>query len=184
MTFSPEASSADSAPALRPPAITIEAGYRAGAFGRCTEMHARYYARQAGFGAQFEALVASDLAEFSARLHRPCNQMWLALQTGRIVGTVAIDGEDLGQSIAHLRWFIVDEGLRGGGTGRRLLSAAVTFCEARAFEAIHLWTFEGLHAARHLYEEHGFVLTEERLGRRWGNDVQEQRFVKPIATST
>lgn len=162
------------------PSITIKAGYRAGALGRCVEMHARYYAREAGFGASFEALVASGLAEFSARLDRPCNSLWLALLEGRTVGTVAIDGEDMGPSIAHLRWFIVDDGVRGVGAGKGLLSAAVGFCEAQGFEAVHLWTFRGLHAARHLYEAQGFFLAEERPGRQWGKEVMEQRFVRLI----
>lgn len=164
-----------------PPAITVEAGYRPGALARCAEMHALYYAREAGFGAAFEAIVASGLAEFSGRLDRPCNGLWLALREGRVVGTVAIDGEDMGPGIAHLRWFIVDDGARGGGAGRKLLSAAVAFCEAQGFDAIHLWTFQGLHAARHLYEAQGFALAEERQGRQWGTEVLEQRFVRPIA---
>ncbi|MEH3062363.1 MAG: helix-turn-helix domain-containing GNAT family N-acetyltransferase [Methylobacterium radiotolerans] len=162
------------------PPIAIEAGYRAGALGRCAEMHARYYAREAGFGASFEALVASGLAEFSGRLDRSCNRLFLALQERRIVGTVAIDGEDMGPGIAHLRWFIVDDGVQGSGVGKGLLSAALEFCEAQGFEAIHLWTFRGLHAARHLYEARGFVLTEERLGRQWNAEVMEQHFVRSV----
>ncbi|PZP44887.1 MAG: MarR family transcriptional regulator [Azospirillum brasilense] len=164
-----------------PPAIVIEEGYRAGALGCCVEMHARYYAREAGFGASFEAIVAAGLAEFSARLDRPGNGLWLALQGHRIVGTVAVDGEDMGPGIAHLRWFIVDDGARGGGAGRKLLSAAVAFCEARGFEAIELRTFQGLHAARHLYESEGFRLVEERPGRQWGREVLEQRFARRAA---
>ncbi|RVU17863.1 bifunctional helix-turn-helix transcriptional regulator/GNAT family N-acetyltransferase [Methylobacterium oryzihabitans] len=165
------------------PSVTIEAGYRPGALGRCAEMHARYYAREAGFGASFEALVASGLAEFSGRLDRPCNGLWLALREDRVVGTVAIDGEHLGPGLAHLRWLIVDDGVRGGGAGRALLSAAVGFCEAQGFDAVHLWTFQGLHAARHLYERQGFVLAEQRPGRRWDSEVMEQRFVRPVAKS-
>ncbi|UHD47892.1 helix-turn-helix domain-containing GNAT family N-acetyltransferase [Aureimonas altamirensis] len=163
--------------------ITIEAGYRAGAFGRCAEMHARYYAQEAGFGASFEALVASGLAEFSSRLDRCCNGLWLALRQGRVVGTVAIDGEDMEPGIAHLRWFILDDGVRGGGAGKALLSAAMDFCEARGFKAVHLWTFPGLHAARHLYEAQGFVLAEERPGQQWGTQVMEQRFVRSLRKS-
>jgi DNA-binding MarR family transcriptional regulator/GNAT superfamily N-acetyltransferase len=164
------------------PGITIEPGYHPGVLGRCAEMHARFYAREAGFGAAFEALVASGLAEFCGRLDRPCNELWIALRNGEIVGTVAIDGEDLCPGIAHLRWFIVDDAARGGGTGRALLSAAVAFCDAKPFQAIHLWTFYGLHAARHLYEAHGFVLAEERPGQQWGKTVMEQRFVRSETT--
>lgn len=161
-------------------AVEIKAGYRPGAIARCVDMHANYYARTAKFGRPFEAQVAAGLAEFSARLDKPCNQLWLAIQLDRIVGTVAIDGEDLGEGRAHLRWFIVDDGMRGAGVGRRLLSEAVAFCERRHFAECHLWTFRGLDAARRLYEAHGFSLVEERPGRQWGEEVLEQRFVRQM----
>ncbi len=167
-----------------PAAITIEAGYRTGALARCTEMHARYYARTVGFGCSFEALIAAGLADFAVRLDRGCNALWLAIREERIVGTVAIDGEDMGAGIAHLRWFIVDDEARGTGAGKQLLSAAVGFCERHGFDAIHLWTFQGLHTARHLYETQGFSLAEERPGQQWGTEVLEQRFVKPIAPAS
>lgn len=158
--------------------IQIEAGYRSGAIGRCAEMHALFYVRMSGFGREFEAQVASGIAEFSARLGKACNGLWLALQSEHIVGTIAIDGEDLGPGIAHLRWFIVDDGIRGSGIGRRLLADAISFCDQRDFRETHLWTFKGLDAARRLYEAHGFVLAEERPGTQWGTEVLEQRFVR------
>ncbi len=158
--------------------IDIVAGYRPGAIGRCAEMHGRIYARIAGFGRPFEAKVAAGLAEFAGRLDNPRNALWLAVQAGTIVGTVAIDGEDLGPGIAHLRWFIVDDGLRGGGVGRRLLAEAVRFCDRQGFAETQLWTFRGLDAARHLYEQVGFSLAEEWLGRQWGEEVMEQRFTR------
>lgn len=173
-----DALAANRTAAQGPAPITIEMGYRPGALSRCAEMHARYYARTAGFGRAFEALVASGLAEFSGRLDRPCNGLWLALRGTDIVGTIAIDGEDIGPDIAHLRWFVVDEDAQGYGIGRKLLSAALGFCDARGFSATHLWTFRGLDSARHLYEEQGFVLAEEWLGQQWGSEVMEQRFVR------
>ena len=118
------------------------------------------------------------MAEFSQRLDRPVNQIWLALQAGEIVGSIAVDGEDLGEGKAHVRWVIVDDGVRGSGTGRRLLDAAIKFCEARGFPVVHLWTFKGLDAARKLYEEAGFVLAEEWSGDQWGQMLTEQRFVR------
>lgn len=159
-------------------AVVVEAGYRAGAIGRCVEMHARFYAQLVGFGRTFEALVAEGMAEFVGRLDRPCNELWCARRGERIVGTIAIDGEDMGSGIAHLRWFIMDDEARGSGAGRCLLSEAVTFCEQQRFEAIHLWTFDGLRAARYLYEAFDFKLAEERLGEQWGSRVLEQRFAR------
>jgi DNA-binding MarR family transcriptional regulator/GNAT superfamily N-acetyltransferase len=161
-------------------ALQTVQGYQPGAIGRITEMHARYYSRSVGFGAYFESLVASGLAEFSARLESPRNGLWLALHAGRIVGSVAVDGEDLGANTAHLRWFIVDDGLRGMGAGRQLLAEAVAFCDRQAFAETHLWTFRGLDAARKLYEDCGFTLAEQRPGQQWGTQVVEQRFVRRL----
>lgn len=168
-------------PLHRPNAVAIEHGWRPGLIGRAVEMHARYYARTSKFGSFFEAKVASGLAEFSGRLDNPRNGLWAALHAGTVVGTIAIDGEDLGQDSAHLRWFIVEDGLRGTGIGRRLLQAALTFCDGHDFRDTQLWTFSGLDAARRLYEAGGFTLAEEYPGRQWGEDVVEQRFVRPAA---
>ncbi|MFZ6639101.1 bifunctional helix-turn-helix transcriptional regulator/GNAT family N-acetyltransferase [Undibacterium sp. TC4M20W] len=162
------------------PEISIQCGYHPGVLGRAVEMHARYYARTSGFWHFFEAKVASGMAGFIGRLDTPCNQLWSAVSEGKVVATIAIDGEDLGDNIAHLRWFIVDDELRGSGMGRRLLSAAVSFCEQQQFSEIQLWTFKGLDAARRLYEQAGFIMLEELPGRQWGEEVIEQRFARRI----
>lgn len=164
--------------AVTPPPVTIARGYRPGVIGRSAEMHARYYARTVGFGHVFESKVATGLAEFAGRLDRPVNEIWVALEAGAVVGSIAIDGEDLGAGVAHLRWFIVEDGRRGAGVGRRLLSAAIAFCDQQGFPEIQLWTFKGLDAARALYEASGFVLVEEQPGDQWGKQVMEQRFVR------
>lgn len=164
------------------PHIEIVAGYRTGLIARITEMHARYYARESGFGQRFESVVAGGLAAFCDRLTHPRNAIWTARDGERIVGSVAIDGEDLGtdgNEIAHLRWFIVDDDQRGSGAGKRLLDTALAFADAQGFAQTHLWTFSGLHAARRLYEARGFTLAEERPGDQWGKEVLEQRFVRP-----
>jgi DNA-binding MarR family transcriptional regulator/GNAT superfamily N-acetyltransferase len=158
--------------------VQIEHGYRPGVIGRITEMHANFYARHADFGQFFESQVAAGIAEFAARLGNPRNGLWMALQAGRIVGSVAIDGEDMGNGNAHLRWFIVDDGIRGSGIGRKLLTRAVDFCDRAGFAETHLWTFDSLHAARRLYEASGFKPAEERRGKRWGEAVTEQLFVR------
>jgi DNA-binding MarR family transcriptional regulator/GNAT superfamily N-acetyltransferase len=165
------------APAPRPE-IRILPGYRPGVVGRCAELHATYYARTVGFGAAFEAKVAGGMAEFVQRLASPRNRLWSALDGETIVGTVAIDGEDLGGNVAHLRWFIVADGYRGSGIGRKLLAEAVAFCDAQAFAEIRLWTLAGLEAARQLYLAQGFALAEEWLGDQWGKPIAEQRYVR------
>ncbi len=139
-------------------------------------MHAEYYAARTGFGRAFEAIVASGMAEFTGRLDRPVNGLWLALDGQEIAGSIAIDGEDLGGGVAHLRWFLVGEAFHGRGLGRSLLEAALAFSEAQGFATVRLWTFRGLDAARRLYERHGFTLVEERDGSQWGSEAREQCF--------
>lgn len=160
-----------------PPVRLIE-GYQSGLIARITEMNMRYYAREAAFGQRFESVVASGMADLCNRLDNPRNAIWAAMSGDRIVGSIAIDGEDMGDGIAHLRCFIVDDAVRGTGAGRKLLSAALAFVDAHDFAETHLWTFKGLSAARHLYDSLDFELAEERLGTQWGKEVMEQRFVR------
>lgn len=160
--------------------IQIHSGYRPGLIGRVAEMHAVFYARHWGFGAFFESQVASGIAEFSGRLGEPCNQVWTAVHNDRIVGSVAIDGQDLGNNQAHLRWFILHDGCRGSGVGRQLLTQALAFCDQRSFASTELWTFQGLDAARKLYESLGFALVHEEAGQQWGSTVVEQQFSRRL----
>lgn len=172
------ASGADGADAGPVQPIDIVCGYRPGVVGRVAEMHAAYYAARVGFGWVFESQVASGMAEFVSRLENPCNGLWIALQNGRIVGSVAIDGEDLGGGAAHLRWFIMDESCRGQGAGRRLMAEATAFCDRQGFSETQLWTFKGLDAARRLYDVFGFELAHEAPGDQWGGTVIEQQLIR------
>ena len=144
--------------------VCIETGYTPGLIGEIAGLHGAYYARETGFGVAFEAKVAEGLAEFAPRLGTGVNQIWHARRHGAFMGSVAIDGEDLGGSIGHLRWFIMSDALRGTGMGRALLGEALAFCDRQGFKETHLWTFKGLDAARHLYETNGFTLAEEYWG--------------------
>jgi len=164
--------------AVERPATEIVEGYAPGLIGRAVAMHAAYYSRAAGFGAPFEATVAGGMAVFVPRLGRDGNAIWSARSGGAIVGTIAIDGEDLEPGVAHLRWFIVADGLRGAGIGRALMDAAMEFVDGHGFAETRLWTFSGLDAARVLYERAGFRLVEEKPGRQWGERVREQQFVR------
>ena len=75
-----------------------------------------------------------------------------------------------------MRWFIMSDALRVKGIGKRLIDTAVEFCKSKGYRAAYLWTFEGLGAARHLYDKAGFRLVEQRKGSQWGAEVSEQRF--------
>lgn len=156
--------------------LALHRGYLPGCIGRITELHARFYAAHVGFGVYFESKVARELAAFCERHDESRDGLWLALLDGQVEGAIAIDGEHADTEGAHLRWFISSDRLRGSGAGRRLIEEALAFCDARGYRKTWLWTFDGLHAARHLYEQHGFRLVLQQPGGQWGREVLEQRF--------
>jgi hypothetical protein len=53
----------------------------------------------------------------------------------------------------------------------------MSFCAARSYGKVYLWTFDELHAARHLYEKEGFRLVSTQRGTQWGREVNEQLFM-------
>lgn len=144
------------------------------------QLHADYYARAVGFGLEFEAKVATELADFCRNYAPERDGLWLAVDGSGIEGSIAIDGSHQGEHDAHLRWFITSDRTRGTGIGTRLLRAALDFADARRHGSIFLWTFDDLHAARHLYEAHGFRLASSRRGSQWGKEVTEQRFLRAM----
>ncbi|MEX3939288.1 GNAT family N-acetyltransferase [Paraburkholderia sp. BR10937] len=158
--------------------VQIVEGYRPGCIGDIASLHARFYAANWGFGAYFEKKVATELADFAGALPAVGKALWLAVERDRVLASLAIDGNESGNAgVAHLRWFIVDDSLRGTGVGRQLMTNAMQFVDAHYTET-YLWTFKGLDAARHLYESFGFHLADASEGDQWGTKVTEQRFVR------
>jgi DNA-binding MarR family transcriptional regulator/GNAT superfamily N-acetyltransferase len=155
--------------------IRIDTEVRPGDIGQVVALHGREYAKLAGFGVGFEALIAADLADFVRRGH-PDSRIWIARDDeGTVVGSIAIDRSHSPRA-AHLRWFLVTQESRGAGLGRQLLSDALAYCDGNGVEETTLWTFQGLDTARALYEKHDFTLVAEQPGGRWGSAVVEQQF--------
>ncbi len=163
------------------PDIEIAKGYIPGAIGRVAELHGTYYHAHWGFGLFFEAKVVTELVEFLRRYDEARGGFWVASLERHVEGSVAIDGLQAEDKGAHLRWFIMSDALRGRGIGYRLLTTAIDFCHGNGYKRVYLWSFEGLSAARHLYEKTGFRLVEQRQGTQWGTTVNEQRFELRLA---
>lgn len=167
------------ATSTKPEATNIVEGYQPGCIGDIASLHARFYSAHWGFGSYFEKKVATELAAFAGALPAEGKQLWLYVENGRALASLAIDG-DVASGIAHLRWFIADDSLRGSGIGRQLMTRAMQFVDQQQFRETYLWTFKGLDSARHLYELFGFTLTSESEGAQWGTEVIEQRFSRPM----
>ena len=151
-------------------------GYIPGAIGRVAELHGTYYYQHWGFHLVVESKVAMELSEFLRRCKEARDGFWVASIEEKIVGSIAIDGVHHEGECAHLRWFIVARENQGNGVGSKLLNEAIGFCREKKYDRIYLWTFAGLHPARHLYEKFGFRLCEEHEGEQWGKAVTEQKF--------
>ena len=116
-------------------------------------------------------------------------EVWAAVSNQKIVGTVWMDDgsaphyengntEKVRAKRAHLRAFIVDGSIRGRGVGSRLIGEAMNWADEKGFAEVELWTFQGLDAARKLYDAAGFVLKEEMVEPRWGPNMCVQHFVR------
>ncbi|NVK35124.1 MAG: MarR family transcriptional regulator, partial [Rhodobacteraceae bacterium] len=101
--------------------LDIVEGYQTGMIGDIAAMHARTHSEIIGAGPRFESVLTKALADFVPRLSSPNNNTWSVLENGRVVASITIDGEGLGNEIAHLRWFILEPHLRGIGLGKELL---------------------------------------------------------------
>lgn len=154
----------------------ITDGYTPGTIGRISELHGKYYFDHWRFGLYFEAKVATELSEFLQRYDSSRDRIWIATVNSRVEGSVVIDGIHAETKGAHLRWFIVSDALKGKGVGKKLLESAIDFSNTQGYKKIYLWTFEGLDAARHLYENAGFRLTKQQCGAQWGTTVNEQYY--------
>jgi uncharacterized protein YhfF/RimJ/RimL family protein N-acetyltransferase len=147
-----------------------------GALAASVALQTDYYARHHGFGVQFEAGRMADVAEFLARYDAARDGVWVAVEGGRVLGTLVIDGgAGAAADTAQLRWFILGDALRGRGFGARMMAAAMDFAAAR-YRRVVLGTFAGLDAARRLYERFGFRMTLERTSTQWGPEVAEQHW--------
>lgn len=146
--------------------FTVASGYRHGILARCLEMHITYYGRIAKCGGPLEANLAKNFGDLLRRISHPSNEVWAVLESvpgnttpnqGRIVGTIWVDGEDLGEGVGHIRGFILDDGVRGRGLGRKLMDAAMAFVDEVGFEEVRLRTARQLTVARRMYEKAGFI---------------------------
>ncbi len=156
--------------------MDISDRYFPGIIGDITKLHADYYSKNWNFRLFFEAKVATELSEFLNRFDKNRDCIWLLQINEKVVGSIIIDGIKSKELGARLRWFIIDSDYQGKGNGNLLMEKAIIFCKEKNYERLYLLTFEGLDAARHLYEKHGFKISKECENTQWGKNLKEQMF--------
>jgi DNA-binding MarR family transcriptional regulator/GNAT superfamily N-acetyltransferase len=140
-----------------------------GDLGWVVARHAELYAKEYGWGENFEGICAQIVADFAAKYDPSCERCWIAEMDGRNVGCVFLV-KDAG-TVARLRLLLVDPAARGRGLGQRLTDECVRFARERGYTSITLWTHRVLTAARHIYEKAGFHLTSSEAKKNFGKDV-------------
>ncbi|WP_410667025.1 GNAT family N-acetyltransferase [Amycolatopsis sp. cmx-4-68] len=154
----------DPALVLRPP--------RPGDLGWVVERHGALYAREYGFDARFEALVARLVADF-AENNDPRQAFWIAELDGERVGSIGC-GRGRGEDTAQLRLLLLEPAARGHGVGKRLVTECVEFARAHGYRAMELSTVSILTAARTIYRAAGFELVQDEDFDGWGPELTDE----------
>ncbi|MFC6040034.1 GNAT family N-acetyltransferase [Paenisporosarcina macmurdoensis] len=147
--------------------------FRAGDVGYVAHLHGILYDKTYKFGPKFEYYVMKGLAEFM--INNDGGELWVVEVNGKIVGSIAITKSN--DTVAQLRWFVLDENYQGLGIGKKLMETAINFCHNQGYQHVFLWTVSILETARYLYKKYNFTLTEEKSNDEWtGTKLIEERW--------
>jgi GNAT superfamily N-acetyltransferase len=145
-----------------------------GDLGWVVMAHGESYAREYGWDASFEGLVARIVADFAGS-HDPSRESgWIAERDGQRAGCVFCIARD--DQTAQLRNLLVDRDARGLGLGGRLVGECLAFARAAGYSRMVLWTNDVLTSAIRIYLAAGFRLVREERHRSFGADLVGQTY--------
>lgn len=141
--------------------------------------HAESYARDEGFDASFEPLVARILADFLDSHDPERERGWIARRGQERLGSIfCMKGPE--PKTAKLRLFYLVPEARGLGLGRRMMEAWLAFARGAGYRDATLWTHASHGAACALYEKYGFACIRSVPVRSFGVDLIEQEWRRDL----
>lgn len=108
------------------------------------------------FGFPITLADQPDLSDIPGFYQRGAGNFWIALQAGRVVGTIAL--LDIGHRQGALRKMFVASEYRGRehGTAQRLLDTLIDWSREHRLREVFLGTTAKFLAAHRFYEKHDF----------------------------
>lgn len=140
-----------------------------GDMGWVVQQHGEIYAREYGWNAEFEALVASIVAQYLRKRQPDWERCWMAELNGERVGSVFLVRKS--KTVAQLRMLILTPQARGLGLGARLTDECIAFARSKGYKKIVLWTNSCLDAARGIYARRGFSLVKSEPYQGFGQSL-------------
>ncbi|MCL5999707.1 MAG: helix-turn-helix domain-containing GNAT family N-acetyltransferase [Chloroflexi bacterium] len=143
--------------------------HQPGDMGWVVHRHGVLYAQEYGWNEQFEALVASIVANFIQHYDPQKERCWIAERDGEIVGSVFLVKKS--KTTAKLRLLLVEPKARGLGIGSRLVGECERFARQAGYRKIVLWTNSVLESARRIYKAAGYQLVQAEPFHGFGHDL-------------
>ena len=137
--------------------------------GWVVQQHGWIYAREYGWNAEFEALVADIVARYLRQQQPEWERCWIAELEGQKVGSVFVVRKS--KTIAQLRMLILIPEARGLGLGARLTDECIAFARSKGYRKMMLWTNSCLDAARQIYARRGFRVVKSEPYHGFGQDL-------------
>jgi DNA-binding MarR family transcriptional regulator/GNAT superfamily N-acetyltransferase len=130
-----------------------------GDHGWILERHAHVFPYDESWGEPFVALVAQIVADYLDDHDPAVERCWIAELDGQRAGAVYCVRRSA--EAAQLRLLFVENWARGLGLGRALVDRCIRFARRAGYRRMVLWTNSSLESARRIYDEAGFVQTNE-----------------------
>lgn len=140
-----------------------------GDLGWVVQQHGELYAREYGWNAEFEGLVAGIVADYVRKFQPDREKGWIAELDGERVGSVFVMRKSA--STAQLRMLMLTPAARGLGLGGRLTDECIAFARRKGYRRMVLWTNDCLDAARAIYARRGFTLQKSEPYEGFGRQL-------------